>query len=189
LKDRLNQLEERERQLLGVLVSVFVVFLALLLPIGITALVSSKRSGNEELREAMLAIERDQATVERMGLERQAVLERYSQPAPALAGFLADLAKQSGIDIPESQDLDPVPHGKRYQERSTRIVIRKTGMLALVRFMERIEQSPHPVRISRLNIRKRGTELDSFDVQMVVSAFDRKAQEQKQSEQSEEEEG
>ncbi len=47
-------------------------------------------------------------------------------------------------------------------------------MLNLVKFMEKIEQSPHPVLISRLNIRKRGTEVDSYDVEMIVSAYDRK---------------
>ena len=40
--------------------------------------------------------------------------------------------------------------------------------------MERIEQSGHPVSISQLNIRKRGMEPDAFDVDMVVSAFERK---------------
>ena len=67
-----------------------------------------------------------------------------------------------------------VPDGKRYEERSTKIVLRKVGMLSLVTFMEKLETSGHPVTISRLNIRKRGTEPDSYDVEMIVSAFDRK---------------
>jgi general secretion pathway protein M len=55
-------------------------------------------------------------------------------------------------------------------------------MLSLVKFMEKIAQSGHPVSITRLNVRKRGTELDSFDVEMIVSAFDRKAEEKKKPE-------
>ena len=42
--------------------------------------------------------------------------------------------------------------------------------------MERIEQSGHPVSISRLNIRKRGTEQDSYDVELIISAYDRKSE-------------
>ncbi|HEV8247063.1 MAG TPA: hypothetical protein VGP93_14900, partial [Polyangiaceae bacterium] len=88
--------------------------------------------------------------------------------------FLAKLAGEAGLEIPESQDRQSVPHGKKFEERSTKITLRKVGMYKLVKFMEKIEQSGHPVRISALNIRKRGTEPDSYDVDMVVSAFDRK---------------
>jgi general secretion pathway protein M len=49
-------------------------------------------------------------------------------------------------------------------------------MLKLARFLERIEQSGHPVSITQLTIRKRGIEPDSYDVDMVVSAFERKAE-------------
>ena len=75
-----------------------------------------------------------------------------------------------------------MPHGKRYDERSTKIVLRKVGMLKLVHLMEGIEKSGHPVTLSSLNIRKRAVEPDSYDVDMVVSAFDRKAPEPKKAE-------
>jgi general secretion pathway protein M len=45
-----------------------------------------------------------------------------------------------------------------------------------VKFLERIEQSGYPVRITQINVRKRGSEPDSYDVDLVVSAFDRKAE-------------
>jgi hypothetical protein len=51
-------------------------------------------------------------------------------------------------------------------------------MLKLVRFLEKIEHSGHPVKVSQIDIRKR-TEPDSYDVDMIVSAFDRKAPEPK----------
>ena len=175
LRDRIDRLEPRERQLLGVLVAVLGVFLLLLVPLGIAALVGSKRSNVEGLREASTAIQDGRAKVARQDQERDAVLARYKVPAPALAGFLAKQAETAGIEIPESQDRAVVPHGKKYEERSTKIVLRKVGMLSLVKFMEGIEQSGYPVSLSRVDIRKRGTETDSYDVEMVVSAFDRKA--------------
>jgi general secretion pathway protein M len=79
------------------------------------------------------------------------------------------------VEIPETQDRQAVPHGKRYEEKATKITLRKVGMLKVARLMERIEQSGHPVSISQLTIRKRGLEPDSYDVDMVVSAFERKA--------------
>lgn len=174
LRERIDRLEPRERQLLGVLGVVFAVLVLLLVPIGMSAMLSSRKSENEALRNAINSIQKGRALVQKRAAERDAVRARYASPAPPLAGFLSKLATETGIDIPESQDRAPIPHGKHYVERSTKIVLRRVGMLHLVKFMEKIEQSRHPVIISRLNIRKRGTEVDSYDVEMVVSAYDRK---------------
>lgn len=180
LRERMERLEPRERQLLNVLVSVVAVFVLLLLPVGVTALLSSKRGKVEALRSAINELQLGRAKVKRQEAERAKVLARYANPAPALAGFLEKQAQQAAIEIPESQDRAAVPHGKRYEERSTKIVLRKVGMLNLVKFMEGIETSGHPVSISRLDIRKRGTETDSYDVEMIVSAYDRKAETRKE---------
>jgi general secretion pathway protein M len=186
LKERFDQLEDRERRLIGVLCAVFAAFVLLAIPVGLAAVLGSKRSDNEQLRQAILAIGDNRDAIRKADQQREAVLARYAQPAPPLAGFLAGLAKRNGIEIPESQDRDIIPRGKKYEERTTKIVLRRVGMLSLVRFMEQVEQSPHPVRIGRLNIRKRGAEADSFDVEMLVSAFDRKASESPGGENAEE---
>jgi general secretion pathway protein M len=55
-------------------------------------------------------------------------------------------------------------------------------MLKLVKLMEKIETSGHAVALSSLNIHKRASEPDSFDVDMIVSAYDRKAPEPKKAE-------
>jgi general secretion pathway protein M len=176
LRDRIERLEPRERQLLTLLLGLLAAFLLLLVPVAVAALVGSKRAGVQELRDAIDQIQASRDEIAKRERERAQVVERYSKPAPPLAGLLETLATESKLEIPESQDRAPVPHGKRYDERSTKIVLRKVGMLNLVKFMERIEQSGHPVAIARLNIRKRGTEPDSYDVDMIVSAFDRKAE-------------
>ncbi|MBK7580928.1 MAG: hypothetical protein IPI67_12045 [Myxococcales bacterium] len=179
LADRLQQLEPRERQLLGILVTVFAGLFLLAVPAGVAALLSSKRAGNEALREAVESIQAGRAQVAQRDKERRDVVQHYANVTPPLASFLEKVATQSQIEIPESQDRAVVPHGKRFEERSTKIVLRKVGMLSLVKFMEKIGQSGHPVSMSRVNIRKRGTEPDSYDVEMIVSAFDRKVEEKK----------
>lgn len=189
LAERLERLEPREKQLLGVLGGIFAVFMLLLVPVGIAALLGSRRSDVEELRAAIEQIQTSREDVKKRERQRAAVIERYAKAAPPLAGLLEKLATQSQLEIPESQDRAPVPHGKRYEERSTKIVLRKVGMLNLVNFMEKIEQSGHPVTLSRVNIRKRGTEPDSYDVEMIVSAYDRKAETKPKSAAKSEEEG
>jgi general secretion pathway protein M len=187
LSERIERLEPRERQLLAILSGVLAVFLLLLVPVGVAALIGSKRSDVEALRDAIEQIQASRDELKTIEKKRAQVIERYAKPAPPLAGLLEKLASQSQLAIPESQDRAVVPHGKRYEERSTKITLRKVGMLNLVNFMERVEQSGYPVTISKLNIRKRGTEPDSYDVEMIVSAFDRKAEPKKEKSEKEEE--
>jgi general secretion pathway protein M len=177
MRDRIERLEPRERQLLGILATVFLGMAVLAIPLGASAVVSSRQSDNDQYRQVITAIQTGRARVRKAKAEHDALLARYARPAPPLASMLAKFAKDEQIDIPESQDRAVVPHGKQYDERSTKIVLRKVGMLHLVKFMEKIEQSHYPVLISQLNIRKRSTETDSFDVDMTVSAYDRKAPE------------
>lgn len=174
LADRLDQLEPRERQLLSILLGVFVLLIIFLFPVGVSAMLGGKRDDNQAMQEAIQSIHDGREKFREKRKAADAVIRRYTSPAPPLAGFLDKLAKSNGLEIPESQDRAEVPHGKIYVERSTKIVLKRVQMLNFVKFMEEIEQSGHPVSITRMNIRKRGTEVDSFDVEMVVSAFDRK---------------
>lgn len=174
LRERIERLEERERRLLGILVVVFAGLMLVLLPVLVRALVGSKQAENEELRSVIDEIQSSRDVLRKRAAEHERLVARYANPAPPLASLLDRFAKESALEIPESQDRAIIPHGKRYEEKSTKIVFRRVGMLNLVKFMERVEQSGHPVSISTLNIRKRGTEVDSYDVEMVVSAFERK---------------
>ena len=70
-------------------------------------------------------------------------------------------------------DRPEVPHGKRYTERNTVIHLKKAGMAAIARFLESIEKSGMAVAVTRLNIRRRAGEPDSYDVEVGVSAYDR----------------
>jgi general secretion pathway protein M len=175
LRDRINKLEDRERRLLGVLVVVFCVLVILIIPVGLTAYLGSISSENAAMREAIASIQESRATLAKRAQEREAMDARYQRKAPPLAGFLAGIAQRHDIEIPETQDQADAPHGKRFTERSTKITLRDVGMLKIAKLMEDIAQSGYPVSISKMNIRKRGTQADSFNVQMVVSAFDREA--------------
>lgn len=182
LSERLARLEPRERRLLGILGGVFGVMAFLAIPIGIAATVHGQASENESLHEAIDSIDEARMSVAKAQAARDAVTARYASAAPPLASFLSRIASEVQVEIPESQDRQAVPHGKRYSERSTKIVLRKVGMLKLIQLMEKIETSGHPMLMSSLNIRKRLVEPDSYDVDMVVSAFDRKAPEPKKTE-------
>jgi len=176
LRERFERLEERERKLLGILAVVAVVGGLFVVPLGVAAALHTERSDNQALRDAIQEIEGARPTVELVRAQNKAIEERYANPAPPLAAYLSKMAAETEIEIPESQDRQAVPHGKRYEERATKIVLRRVGMLKLARFMEKLAQSGHPLAITGLSIRKRSVEPDSYDADLVVSAFDRKAE-------------
>jgi hypothetical protein len=149
LQDRLDALEPRERRLVFILLAIFAGMVLLLIPFAVSAVLSDENETHARLSEAIERLETEGDAIRDRQDARQALLERYESPAPALAGFLDKAASASAVTIPESQELSPVAHGKRYEERSRSIQVRK------------------------VNVRKRGVEPDSYDVQMTVSAYHR----------------
>ena len=175
LQERFEKLEPRERRLLTILGGFLAVVIFLLIPIGIFSLVSSRRSANDEVRELIQSIHAARSEMSERKARHDALLMRYAKAAPQLAGFLEEKAKEAGLPSPESQDRPDVPHGKRYNERVTVVKLHKASMLPIAKMLEKIEQSGHPVSITRLNIKPRANEPDSFEVELGVSAYDRKA--------------
>lgn len=175
LRERFEQLEERERKLLVLFLGVVTAMVLIMMPLFLAMSVGAQEDDNERVREIIQQIQDERATLSRRQADVQRVERRYSRPAPALAGFLAQTADQIGVEIPETQDRSTVPHGKTFKERVTKIRLRSVGMLKLAKFMDRIENSGYAVSISKLNIKKRGTKPDEFDAEMEVSAFDREA--------------
>lgn len=175
LSERLDKLEPRERRLLGVLGGLVVFLVVLAIPAWAYSSVRSAKAENDEIRDLIGDIYKARLSVGERKAKQDALLARYGKPAPQLAGFIEEAAKANGITIADSQDKPEIPHGKKYSERLTVVKLHKVGMLALVKMLERIEQSGHPVAISRLNIRPRTGEPDSYEVELGVSAYDRKA--------------
>jgi general secretion pathway protein M len=172
-------LAERERKLVLAFLVLLVVFLVLLVPYGSSAMLASRREHNESLRNAIRVVQGARGSLDENKEKRAAIDRRYDNTAPALAGFIENAARKSGLEIPESQDRADAPQGKKFVERSTVVRLRKVSMLPLVKMLEGLENSNHPIVISRLNIRSRGRETDAFDVELGISAFDRVAKKSK----------
>ncbi len=173
LRERFDKLEPRERRLLGILGSILGACLLLVGPVAVWSYVNGKRVENQEVREQIDQNYDARAQVSERKAKRDGLLARYARQTPPLAGFIEESAKENGVSAAESQDRPPVPHGKRYSERVTTVKIHKIGMLALAKTLEKIEQSGYPVAITRLNLKPRSGEPDSFEVDLAVSAFDR----------------
>jgi general secretion pathway protein M len=179
LRERFEQLEDRERKLLLIFGAVVAFMFVLIIPTYATMSVGEQRGENERIYELIREIKDERVTLGRRKAETKRVESRYARNAPALASFLAQAADQVGVEIPETQDRSTIPAGKTYKERSTKIRLRSVGLLALSNFLEKVDNGGYPISISRLNIKKRGTKPDEYDVEMEVSAFDREESKKK----------
>ena len=166
-------LNPREQRMASIAVYVVTTMLLLALPIGLSTLVSSRRTENEELRTALNAVNNARGQIRERQERKASIALRYGKKAPPLAGFLEQNASAQKLQVTDSVDRPDVPHGKKYVERNTVIHLKKSGMAPIAQFIEAIEKSTYPVAVSRLNIRKRAGEPDSYDVEIGVSAFDR----------------
>lgn len=173
IREWFERLAPRERRLMSILGGALAAFVLFLVPLGVSIMLSSRRSNNEALAQAISSIKGSREEVQRRKDKRDAIAARYSNRAPAVAGVLEKGARDNHLEIVESQDRPEVPHGKKYVERTTVIRMRKVGMLPLAKTLEELEQQHMPLSISRLNIRRRGGEQDSYDVELGLSAFDR----------------
>lgn len=169
-----ERFDSREQRLLRMLGALFVVAAVALVWFGSYWVVGETESRVEALRNAISEIGSSQAAIAKADQRRQTIAQRYALTAPPLAAFLDAAAKETSVEIPESQDRPVVPHGKRYEERAIRLQLRKVALGNLAHFLEKIEQPGHPIVLSKLNIRKRLTEPDSYDVELIASAYDRK---------------
>ncbi len=141
------------------------------------AYVNGKRTDNQDVRDLI-----DQIYEARGADQRAQGQARRAPGALRQAGAAARRLHRGGRQgerrppRAESQDLPEVPHGKRYSERSTRrCASTRSACSRWPRRWRRFEQSGYPVAVTRLNIKPRSGEPDSYEVELGVSAFDRKA--------------
>ncbi len=168
-----EKLAPRERRLMNALGAVLAAFLLVLVPLIVSLMLGSRRQENKALTDAIFSIKNAREEVRQRQARRDAIVARYANKAPGLASVFEKAARDNHIDIQESRDMPDVPHGKKYVERATVVRLRKVGMLPLAKMLEQLEQQHMPISISRFNIRRRGGERDSYDIELGLSAFDR----------------
>src|SRR5262249_44619204 len=89
-----------------------------------------------------------------------------------LGGYLEQAAKDSGVEIPESNERQPQPAGKQYVQKSIDLRLRAVKSEAPGKFLKKIETGPNLVVVSELNVRTRDDKHEDLDVEMTVSTFE-----------------
>jgi general secretion pathway protein M len=167
-------LNPREQRVASIAIYVLAGILLLGLPVGLSMLVSSRRAENEELKDALSDVNNSRAKIHERQERKSNISSRYGKKAPQLGGFLEQQASAAKVSVSDSVDRPEVTHGKQYTERQTVIHLKNSGMGPIAKFLETVEKSEYPVSVTRLNIRKRAGEPDSYGpVEIGVSTYDR----------------
>jgi type II secretory pathway component PulM len=176
LRDQLENLSPREQRLLGALGVVAAALILIGIPAYLYLDLADARAHNDSVRKVISEMGTMNELLAKRSAERTARESRYQSPAPALAAFIEGAAQANGLEVPEATDRPNVTT-KGYVERVTQVKMRKVGLKSLVQMLERIEKSGHPVSVSQLSIKPRGSEPDSYDVTLTISAFDKEGAE------------
>lgn len=166
-------LNAREQRALSVFLGVLAFFVLVGIPVGLSTMAASRRSENEELRHAIESIQSSRNQIKEQKVRRESIAQRYKNSVPGLAAFIDEVARREKIEVVDSQERPEVAIGKRYKEHTTAVHFKRVGMLKIAKFLEGVDGSGKPVTVSKLNVRKRAAEPDSYDVELWMSAYDR----------------
>lgn len=171
--DALERMSQRERMMIGLLG----LTIAVLMLLGGWFFVHRGLSGlserNDAMRQALRDIERKRGAYLQARAKLAALEARIGSTPLPLAGFLEQAAKDTGIDIRETNPRAPETLGKKYVQQSMDVRLSKVPLEPLLKFMRRLEQSPtNLVLVTQLFIRARDDKHVDFDVDMTVSTYE-----------------
>jgi len=150
--DTLNQ---RERRLLALMGSVFVI-MAVVVPMYLMlATISDIETENTDINRVLNDIYRSQGRLEQQKAARRAVDRLYNRKTPSLGGFLEESAQEygvSGLSITDQPKLD-MGH---YSRRSVRISLPNVELRPVIDMLADIKNSSYPVAIERIQLDGRG---------------------------------
>ena len=169
---RWDRLSQREKRLATAAAGVFVAFVTAIFVYLIWDGLADLETKNEAMREALAAIEKNREVF--MAARRLATQQetRISRVPLQLGTMVEAAAHEAGITANDISDQPPVPHGKKYVQKGVEVKFRQVDLVALSKFMKKIETGMNLVYVSRLNIKSRFGEHSKLDAEMVISAFE-----------------
>src|SRR5262249_38718309 len=116
LRDWFERLSQRERTMVSALGIAFAVMVVLIVGFFITDGLSTLEERNSDMRQALKDIESQRDNYNRARAKGRELDHRIGSQPVALQGYLEQAAKDTGVEIPESNERAPQPAGKAYVE-------------------------------------------------------------------------
>jgi hypothetical protein len=179
LRDRWERLSSRERTMVGAMGVTFVLMVTLIVGFVITDGLSTFEEKNSDMRQALRDLDTHRQSYLAAKNKLQQVEARIGHNSIQLGGYLEQAAKESGVEIPESNDRQPTAAGKQYLEKSNELRLKAVKLDALGKFLKHVETGPNLVVVTALNVRTRDDKHEDLDVEMTVSTYEHAPKDQK----------
>jgi len=173
LQSRFANLSDREKILAVALIAILCITMAAV-AFGLVKMKTDDLEATiDENARVLDELKEKKTTLSEQLQKKQLEEARFEIATPPLLGLLEKLAGEAGMEIPESRDLPDETIAKKWVHKSAEIRLRKIGLETLVHLMVKIrnENRAYPLAITKLNIKKRAGEPNSYDVQMTVSTY------------------
>jgi type II secretory pathway component PulM len=172
LRDRWERLSSRERTMVSAMGVTFILMVTFIVGFFITDGLSTFEEKNRDMRQALRDLDTHRQSYLAAKNKLQQLEARIGKNPIQLGGYLEQAAKESGVEIPESNERQPTPAGKQYVEKSIDLRLRAVKLEALGKFLKRVETGPNLVVVSALNVRTRDDKHQDLDVEMTISTYE-----------------
>lgn len=173
MRESVDGLSQRERTLLTALAATI---FALGLGLGayfIYDRIDTIDEQNQAMQKALTDIEKKRGPYLAARARMAALEARVGQTPLQLSGFLETAAKDTGLEIRETNPRTPEPLGKKYVHQSVDLRISKVSLEPLLKFMKRLETYPgNLVQVTQVSVRSRDDKHQEFEVDMTVSTYE-----------------
>ena len=173
LRDRWERLSQRERTMVGAMGITFVIMVTLIVGFLITDGLSSMEERNADMRQALRDLDTQRDSYLRMKAKAAQMETRLGSTPVQLSGYLEAAAKESGVEIQETNELPASPAGKKFIERTLDVRLRAVTIEQLSHFMKAIETGKSLVVVTGLEIRTRDDKHEQLDVELWASTYER----------------
>lgn len=169
-RNAFENLNDRERKLVGAL-GVVAAAIVLLLPVYLlTASISDLETENQKVSTVLRDIARARPQLMERRAEREAALALYDHHAPPLGGFVEAKARDQELSLREATDQPDQVLGE-YTRRAVRASLPNVGLRSVVKMFTSIENSRFPVAIDRIQI-EHFRSGDQYNITFGVVAYD-----------------
>lgn len=176
LREHWERISPRERTLVTVAGLTFVTMIIVICGFLVTDGLATIEEHNADTRQALHDLETQRDSYLRAKAKASQIETRLGHTPVQLQGFLEQVAKDTGVEIPESNERAPAPAGKQFTERSVDIRLKQVTLETLSRFLRGIESGPNLVVVTSLSIHTRDDKHQDLEVEMTVTTYEHAAE-------------
>lgn len=175
LRERWERLSPRERTLVSAMGATFIAMATIISGFLITDGLATVEEHNSDARQALHDLETQRESYLRAKAKASQLETRLGKTPVALQGFLEQVAKEVGVEIPEANEEAPQV-GKQFTTRSVQLRLKQVTLENLTRFLRGIETGPNLVVVSAVNVRTRDDKHVELEVELTVTTYEHNAE-------------